>query len=234
MLEKPPCATVEQARTLCELASDSDATLYCGWHSQFAPAVYPAIEWLRQRRVRYVRIDWREDVRVWHPGQQWIWEAEGFGVFDAGINALSIATKSLSEPMAVESALLRIPERCAAPVSAELALSGRSGMQVTASFDFLQTGPSIWEIEIETDAGLLKILDGGSRLLLDGEESILGQNREYAALYSRFAELVDSGQSETDLAPLILVIDAFERGRREIVPPLDLLFSKPMSPDRTT
>jgi hypothetical protein len=40
-----------------------------------------------------VEIVWHEDVRKWHPGQQWIWEPGGFGVFDPGINALSIATR---------------------------------------------------------------------------------------------------------------------------------------------
>ncbi len=37
----------------------------------------------------------KEDVRRWHPGQDWIWEAGGFGVFDPGINALSILTEVL-------------------------------------------------------------------------------------------------------------------------------------------
>ena len=31
----------------------------------------------------------------WHPGQEWIWQAGGFGVFDPGINALSIVTRIL-------------------------------------------------------------------------------------------------------------------------------------------
>ena len=47
---------------------------------------------LSQTRVRTAAIIWKEDVRRWHPGQAWIWEPGGFGVFDPGINALSIAT----------------------------------------------------------------------------------------------------------------------------------------------
>jgi D-galactose 1-dehydrogenase len=42
-----------------------------------------------------VNVIWREDVRVWHPGQDWIWQPGGLGVFDPGINALSIITHIL-------------------------------------------------------------------------------------------------------------------------------------------
>ena len=40
-----------------------------------------------------MRIDWRESVRKWHPGQEWVWEPGGFGVCDPGINAMSIFTE---------------------------------------------------------------------------------------------------------------------------------------------
>ncbi len=233
LLEKPPCATLEDAEALVEMARDAGVALFCAWHSRFAPAVMPAREWLSQRRIRRVKIDWREDVRIWHPGQQWIWESGGFGVFDAGINALSIATKILPKPLAVQSALLRVPEGFAVPVSAELILSDTDGIGIIASFDFLQTGPQIWEMEIETDGGLLHLSEGGSRLRLDGKESTLAPETEYAALYSHFADLADSGRIDADLAPLRLVFDALEGGQTEMVPPLHLLFSEPASPVST-
>jgi hypothetical protein len=52
-----------------------------------------------------VRIEWREDVRVWHPGQTWIWEPGGFGVSDPGINALSVATRILPRPFFLTNAI---------------------------------------------------------------------------------------------------------------------------------
>ena len=51
-------------------------------------------DWLAGRTIRRVECTWKEDVRVWHPGQAWIWEP-GIGVFDPGINALSVLTRIL-------------------------------------------------------------------------------------------------------------------------------------------
>ena len=56
----------------------------------------------RARRVTRLHVSWKEDVRHWHPGQEWIWEPGGFGVFDPGINAFSIVTKILPQPIFVE------------------------------------------------------------------------------------------------------------------------------------
>lgn len=224
MLEKPPCVTAEEVETLGELAQSSRLTLFCAWHSRFAPAVGPAHDWLSLRRVRRVHIDWREDVRVWHPGQAWIWQPGGFGVFDAGINALSIAAGILPNPLVLRDALLRIPEDCHTPISAELELTDDDGLAMSASFDFLQAGRQTWEIEIETDRGQLKLIEGGNRLVLDGRDQRLPVGREYAALYRRFSRLIAAGQSDIDLTPLRLVQDALQHGRRELDPPLSALF----------
>src|SRR3546814_6448955 len=64
---------------------------------------------------RRVDIVWKEDVRRWHPGQQWIWEAGGFGVLDPGINALSIATRILPRHFYLRDGLPEIPANRAAP-----------------------------------------------------------------------------------------------------------------------
>jgi D-galactose 1-dehydrogenase len=95
MLEKPPGASVSEVDSLIALAARAGRTLFATWHSRFAPAVEPARQWLTPRRIRSVHINWKEDVRVWHPGQGWIFEPGGLGVFDPGINALSILTRIL-------------------------------------------------------------------------------------------------------------------------------------------
>jgi D-galactose 1-dehydrogenase len=41
--------------------------------------------------------------------------------------------------------------------------------------------------------------------------------REYPALYERFAEIIKSGTSDVDLAPLMHVADAFLLGRHKFV-----------------
>ena len=54
------------------------------------------------------RIIWKEDVHHWHPGQRWIWEPGGFGVFDPGINALSVLTEILPTKSCVEARVARV------------------------------------------------------------------------------------------------------------------------------
>lgn len=212
LLEKPPAATVAEAASLLELAGEGGRTIFAAWHSRFAAGVAPARAWLSERRVSRASITWREDVRVWHPGQAWIWQKGGFGVFDPGINALSIATMILPGPMTLDDAELEVPVNCAAPIAARLALATAAGAPVAADFDFRQTGPQTWDIEVETDAGTLLLSQGGAVLTLP-EGTRRDSDAEYPALYARFADLVRRGASEVDTAPLALVEDAFRRGR---------------------
>ena len=96
-LEKPPGATLAEVVALRDRADRVGVTLFAAWHSRFAAGVAPARAWLSERQIKNVSIVWREDVRVWHPGQAWIWEPGGLGVFDPGINALSILTHILPQ-----------------------------------------------------------------------------------------------------------------------------------------
>jgi predicted dehydrogenase len=212
-LEKPPAATVTEVAVMEERARDRGVTLFTSWHSRASPAVVPAREWLASRKVTCVEVEWCEDVRRWHPGQQWIWEAGGLGVFDPGINALSILTRILPEPIALQSAELEFPENRAAPIAARLEGALLGGAPVTARFDWRQEGPQTWDIRIDTADGRLEIALGGARLSIAGEPVDVGEEREYANLYARFAELVAAGQSEVDARPLQLVADAFLVGQ---------------------
>lgn len=215
LLEKPPAATLSELEDLRRLAERAGVTLFCAWHSRFAPAVAAAREWLASRTLRRVQIEWREDVRVWHPGQRWIFEPGGFGVFDPGINALSVASSVLPKRLLLRDALLKFPENCATPIAADLVFADADATPITASFDFLHTGPWIREISVDTDAERLMLSRGGDRLSLDGREVPLGASAEYPALYAHFAELIATGRSDVDPTPLELVADAFLLGRRE-------------------
>src|SRR5579872_6944090 len=75
LMEKPPCASLAQLAHLQQVASVARRTLYQTWHSQHAPGVAPAARLLEVRRLRRVRVTWKEDVLRWHPGQTWIWQA---------------------------------------------------------------------------------------------------------------------------------------------------------------
>jgi D-galactose 1-dehydrogenase len=219
-LEKPPGATLSEVAALEEQARRSGATLFAGWHSRFAAGVAPARAWLSERRVKQVTISWREDVRVWHPGQAWIWEPGGLGVFDPGINALSIATYILPRPFFLEAATLAIPSNRAAPIAAALAFRDTAGAPIVMDLDWRQTGPQSWDIIVETDEGSCKLSRGGAVLTLpSGTEH--REDREYAGLYARFSTLIRTGRSDVDTDPLRLVADAFLRGKRELVAPFN-------------
>lgn len=218
MLEKPPAATVSEVADLATRARAAGLTLFTTWHSREAASVDAARDWLAGKALRAARIAWKEDIRVWHPGQEWILQAGGLGVFDPGINALSIATTILADPLLLQSARLDFPANRQAPIAARLSL--RSGdAAVEAEFDFLQTGPQSWDIVLETDGGRLILSDGGARLTVDGAEIAAGADEEYPRLYRRFASLVREGASDVDPRPLQLVADAFLLGERAEAPP---------------
>ncbi|WP_277981913.1 Gfo/Idh/MocA family protein [Sphingomonas phyllosphaerae] len=221
-LEKPPGATLAEVAALHDAATARGVSLFASWHSRYADGVEPARAWLAAREVKRATITWREDVRVWHPGQDWIWEPGGFGVFDPGINALSIATRILPRPFFVETAELDVPSNRAAPIAARVAFRDIAGSAIAMDLDFRQEGPQHWDIEVETDAGTLLLAKGGSVLTVDGAEALAHDadlHGEYPGLYSRFAEIVRAGESDVDVAPLRLVADAFLRGRHIAVEP---------------
>ncbi|WP_316714646.1 MULTISPECIES: Gfo/Idh/MocA family protein [unclassified Sphingosinithalassobacter] len=219
MIEKPPAATVSEAETFAKMAADAGRILYATWHSREAAGVEPARKWLEGCTIRRVEVNWKEDVRVWHPGQDWIWEP-GIGVFDPGINALSVLTHILPEPLLLQSAELRFPSNKPAPIAADLAFD-HAGTPVEVFFDFDQRGPQTWDIDVETDDGHLKLSLGASKLAIDGEPVDVGDETEYGRLYRHFAELLERRTSDVDLRPFHHVADAFLLGRRKTVGPFE-------------
>ena len=212
MLEKPPGASLAEVHALERLARKQGLTLFTTWHSRMAHAVAPAKAWLADTTITRAHITWREDVRKWHPGQDWVFQAGGMGVFDPGINALSILTEILPSPVHMRGAELTFPSNCQTPIAAKLTFSGN----VSADFDWRQEGPQTWDIAVDTPKGQLHLRMGGNVLEIEGkvqagESSIMG---EYPALYARMAELVKSGASDVDLAPMIHVADALTLGIR--------------------
>jgi predicted dehydrogenase len=221
MLEKPPAATTRHIALLQAEAARHGCTLFQTWHSRFAAGVDAARDWLRGRTLTGGTITWKEDVHHWHPGQQWIFDAGGLGVFDPGINALSVLTEVLSDEVVVHESLLEFPENQQAPIAARLGLRTQSGVMVEAVFDFRQKGEQTWDIELVTSTGRLRLSRGGGALEIDGQplgsdEALAG---EYPRLYARFADLCAAGQSEVDWRPFQLVADAFLVGERRIVAP---------------
>jgi len=216
-LEKPPGATLSEVADLEALAASKGLTLFTSWHSRYAPAVQPAKAYLAEHAPSAMHVIWKEDVRHWHPNQDWIWQAGGLGVFDPGINALSIVTEILPSPVFLASASLEFPENRDAPIAADLHFQDAGALRVHAEFDWRQTGKQSWDIIVDTAEGQIKLSDGGARLWIAGVEQPLEKEAEYPSLYRRFAALVKAGRSDVDVAPLRHVADAFMLGRRKVV-----------------
>lgn len=219
LLEKPPTPTTAELSDLVTHAAKRGRVIFATWHSQYNAAVDEARKRLAGRKIRSLAIEWKEDVRRWHPGQDWIWDAGNFGVFDPGINALSILTKIAPAPIFVKSAELRYPANRDTPIAASLVFSSLaaadSSSKFFAEFDWRQEGEQSWNIDIETaDGEALRLTHGGSKLYVDGSLALEAPMAEYEGIYRHFAELLDAKRSAIDGAPLQLVADAFLVGRR--------------------
>lgn len=219
MLEKPPGQSLAEVHALEALAADKGVTLYATWHSRHADCVAEAKTWLTDKTIKRLAITWKEDVRRWHPGQDWVFEPGGLGVFDPGINALSIMTEILPVAAHVSGAVLEFPDNRDTPIAARLQFAAPGGAEVSADFDWRQEGPQTWDIDIETDGGTMKLSDGGAKLAVDGAVVCEGTDHEYANLYRIMARLVAERRSDVDLSPMVHVCDAFALGKRVTVEP---------------
>lgn len=218
MIEKPPAATLSEVDDMADLATRAGRSLFTSWHSRGAPFAAAARDWLHGRTVTELRITWKENVRHWHPGQEWLFGPGGFGCFDPGINALSLATQILPDPLFIESATLQVPQGRDQPIAASLR-ARTGGATGTIEFDIRQTGQQTWDIEVDTDAGTLALREGGAVIERPGEAAERAEPREYPSLYAHFAGLVAAGRSNIDARPLRLVADALLVAGRTAVDP---------------
>ncbi len=216
LLEKPPTQTISEFVDLKARIVSSGKVGFQTWHSRFNAAVAEAKKLLRNQRVTRLHVSWKESVWQWHPGQEWIWEPGGFGVFDPGINALSIVTEILPAPIFVEKADLITPANRFTPIAASIVFRAADGgkADLSAEFDWRQKGEQSWNIDVDSDDMKLKLTHGGTKLYVNGKLTVEAPSEEYEAIYARFAQLVKSGTSEMDGAPLELVADCMMLGRR--------------------
>ena len=218
MIEKPPAATLSEVDDMAGLADRAGRVLFTSWHSRGAPFVNTARDWLAGRTVTGLRITWKEDVRHWHPGQEWLFGPGGFGCFDPGINALSLATLILPDPLFVEAAALQVPEGRDQPIAASIkARTGNATGQI--EFDIRQQGQPTWDIEGHPDGRTLALRDGGAMIERPGVPPQHAEPREYQSLYAHFADLIGNGTADVDARPLRLVADVLLVAGRTIVEP---------------
>ena len=224
LLEKPPAGTVTEVADIARRAEAAGKVAFATYHAQHNSAVKRAGDMLAGKTVKALHVVWKEDIRRWHPGQDWILSAGGFGIFDPGINALSILTRILPQPIFVSAAELFFPANRQAPIAANLTFSTGldAAEQLTAEFDWRQTGQQIWSIEVDmADGTKLTLSDGGARLETAGQPPFIGPDDEYRDIYREFARLLAASQSKVDAAPFQLVADSFMLGKRTEVAAFD-------------
>ncbi len=212
LIEKPPTPTIGEMVAMIDHAKKKKRVLYATWHSRYNKSVDEAKKRLKGKRVTFMRVTWKEDVNRWHPGQAWIAEPGGFGVFDPGINALSVVTKILPETIYVQSSRIEVPENWSTPIGVDITFKRGDAIPVdmTAIFDWRQRGEQTWDIDIRTEDGMeLKLSKGGSVLHINRKLVMEAPMEEYEMIYSKFARLLNAGKSETDYSPLQLECDAF-------------------------
>lgn len=221
MLEKPPAASLSQVEALSRAARTARISLMATWHSRETAAADAARAWLTGRQIEAVHIVWREDIRQWHPGQDWLLAAGGFGVFDPAINAFSLLTHILDGTLEVVAADLAVPANRVAPMAAQVTMLHDGQAPVTCDLSIAHPGTPQWDITIATDGGTLRLSEGGHRLSIDDQPQTTDADGEYARLYARFAALIDGGTSEVDHRPLMLVADAMMVGHTRALPPFE-------------
>ncbi len=209
MIEKPPAATIGEIETIAAAAKAAGVTLFNTWHSRYAAAVPAAKAWIATHQITHIAINWREDVRRWHPNQAWIWQPGGFGVFDPGINALSILTEILPGPIHVVKSRLEIPANAFTPIGAEITLQGRGHIPIDVVFDWRQQGPQSWDIVVQAEGSTMALHNGGATMEVDGTQISTAPDAEYPIMYAMFADLIRSRTSNVDIQPLRLCADAY-------------------------
>jgi predicted dehydrogenase len=224
LLEKPPTTGLAEIADLDCLAQAKQVTLFTTWHAQHHSTVEAAARALAGKRIKSMQIHWHEDVHKWHPGQAWIWQPGGFGVFDPGINAFSIATKIFPGGLFVESAELSFPENAETPIAADVTFSSpEADGPLTASLDWRRSEGEEWTITVETSDGeTVRLEDGGSRLVLGGEVRADSGAGEYPDIYRTFVDLIDNRRSLVDVAPLRLVADTLLVAARKTVEAIEV------------
>jgi predicted dehydrogenase len=216
LLEKPPTAGLAEIADLDCLAQGQQVTLFTTWHAQHHATVQAAAQALAGKRIKSLTIHWHEDVKKWHPGQKWIWQPGGFGVFDPGINAFSIATRIFPGGLFVKSADLLVPANAQTPIAADVVFtSPEAEGPLSASLDWRRSEGEEWTVTLEAADGThVRLEAGGSKLIVNGEASDDDGAGEYPDIYKTFVDLIDQRSSLVDVAPLRLVADCLLVGSR--------------------
>lgn len=230
LLEKPSAASFEDALRIQQNATYHNSHIFAAWHSRFAPQIGRAKDWTNKHRIIRGKVIWRENASKWHPGQDWLWRRGGFGVFDPGMNALSILTYILpGRAFSVCHGILKTPINSETPTVAKFLLNSRQ-TEIHCEFEFHDQDDDVWEIQLEgLDGSTMTISEGGASISIDGSAFERNDSREYQQIYEHFSRLISNRQSDFDIEPLRIIDSVFSKCRRELIGPLDEHLIRPPS-----
>jgi predicted dehydrogenase len=221
LLEKPPTMTVEELLRLQEIASGGGRVLYTAFHAIHHRAIEEVRARLATAEVTTVQIVWREDWRKWHSDQHWPWQAGGGGVFDPGINALSVLCYVLPDvTLEVTSAEFLVPSDADTPgtVKINFAFPNGSGQ---AFFNWLDETEEVWNITFTTKGDQIYLIENLSTLKKNGVVCVAEQDEEeYVGVYERFSQLLAQRTSAVSTAELKFIENASHIATRHTVGPV--------------
>lgn len=211
ILEKPHGSTLTEMQSLSDIASLNSCSLFTMWRYKFAAGVAVAKEKLKSENILAIKVTCKEDSRKLPPEHDWIWRPGGLGVFDRGINAISLLTEILPEKFYLSVGVLHASENLPQiPFAADLYFKTTSGVNASMLFEISQNNQDIWEIEIETDQGKLVFSDRGDTVRLNGIALPSTDNGSlHDQFYDQFYTLLNSNSSEVDSTPITHVADCF-------------------------
>ena len=227
LLEKPPGDYRRLPLLLGEAIKKRDPPLsvFTAYHSSAPPGLPHIQKWLQhwnEQEITSVKITWKENVKKWHPGQDWIATREGLGVLDILFNPLSLlvhvmTTSDGTDQIQLEEAHLNRPSNWESPISGTASMrAGEVPIEAFFAWEYIANAATndpeeIWDIvmtaKAKTDSAnssTMAIKDGGAQVYIDGEKVTTESTAdymigpEYVNLYEIFVKLMNEGRSYID------------------------------------
>ena len=217
LCEKPPTPTLGELQALAAHAAARGRVLFTTWHSQYNAGVDAARRVPQGRRSEPEgHLEGGRAALASRTGVDW--EPGGFGVLDPGINAFSILTRILPQPVIVASCTLEIPGNpgdpdCRAGAFSALVGAGRRSDRRArlATAGASRRGASTWSRPRATTCCCGEGAPSLSSTARWWSPSRRGSTRRSTSTSPNCCARV---ASHVDVAPLQLVADCLMLGRR--------------------
>lgn len=243
LLEKPP-GDYTRLPKLQELAThrDNPLTVFTANHSTAPPGLPHILEWIQTMHannnsedsgIAHIYVEWKEDVRKWHPNQEWVTTRQGMGVLDMAFNPISLLVKVLPSavPLVLEEAALVRPSNWESPIAGTIKM--RSGnILIHAAFDWRYQAnydepEEVWTMTFTAHSNkweddnapvrVMRIQDGGAQVYINDKRVTTEPTAEYSIgpeyvnLYETFVQLMNIKACYVDTTTPRLIEEILER-----------------------